>query len=139
MLLIKTKLGASNIHGIGLFSVEFIPEGTKVWEYHPNFDQVFTQAQLDHCDPLLQEFLKTYTYRYKGKYHLCADDTRFFNHSKASNCVDVYVNSPDADHPGSYTIAIKDIHPGEELTCNYSSFGYDEEDHRFNLMFCNES
>lgn len=42
MLLIKTKLELSKIHGVGLFADEFIAKGTKIWEYRPNFDKAFT-------------------------------------------------------------------------------------------------
>ena len=34
MLLVKTRLGASAIHGIGLFADEFIPKDTEIGRAH---------------------------------------------------------------------------------------------------------
>lgn len=33
MLLVKTRLGISSIHGIGLFADELIPKGTVTWRF----------------------------------------------------------------------------------------------------------
>ena len=38
MLLVKTKIGPSEIDGIGLFADQFIPRGTLVWELVPALD-----------------------------------------------------------------------------------------------------
>ena len=40
MLLVKTKLENSQIPnaGLGCFAVEFIPKGTKIWEFNSDFD-----------------------------------------------------------------------------------------------------
>ncbi|HEY9586021.1 MAG TPA: hypothetical protein VJJ27_00060 [Candidatus Paceibacterota bacterium] len=46
MLLIKTKVKSSKIHGLGLFADQFIPEGTEIWRFTPGFDQKFTGEQL---------------------------------------------------------------------------------------------
>ena len=40
MLLVKTRLGASAIHGIGLFADEFIPKDTVTWRFTPGLDQI---------------------------------------------------------------------------------------------------
>ncbi len=40
MLLVKTKIGQSNISGIGVFADEFIPKGTVIWRYQEGFDQM---------------------------------------------------------------------------------------------------
>lgn len=45
MLLIKTKLDLSKIHGVGLFADEFIAKGTKIWEYRPNFGLIHLYGQ----------------------------------------------------------------------------------------------
>lgn len=117
MLLIKTKLDLSKIHGVGLFADEFIAKGTKIWEYRPNFDKAFTEEDLEELGELTREFVNTYAFKHKGKYYLCADNDRFFNHSDSCNC-DAMPNEEN-ELPGA-TIALRDIHPGEELTCNYS-------------------
>jgi uncharacterized protein len=33
MMLVETRLAPSAIHGIGLFAVRSIPQGTAVWEF----------------------------------------------------------------------------------------------------------
>jgi hypothetical protein len=33
MLLVKTTIAPSPIHGIGLFADQFIPQGTRIWEF----------------------------------------------------------------------------------------------------------
>lgn len=38
MLLVKTKIGPSKIHGIELFAAEFIKRGTPTWQFTPGFD-----------------------------------------------------------------------------------------------------
>ena len=38
MLLVKTRLGPSSRHGLGVFAAEFIPSGIKVWAYCEGFD-----------------------------------------------------------------------------------------------------
>ncbi len=38
MLLIKTKLDLSKIHGIGLFAGEDIPKGTIIWRFNSLID-----------------------------------------------------------------------------------------------------
>jgi hypothetical protein len=37
VLLVKTRIGASPIHGFGLFTDELIPSGTPVWRFTPGF------------------------------------------------------------------------------------------------------
>ena len=46
MILVKTKLGKSNIHGIGIFAKEFIAKETLVWKFNPIFDLVLTKEQV---------------------------------------------------------------------------------------------
>lgn len=141
MLLVKTKLGLSKIQGIGLFAVEPLSKGTKIWEYHPYFDKAFTKEEFDRFDRLHQEFLALHAYQYQGIYYLCIDDARFLNHSTDPNCIDIDTHSKEPDRsgrptiPGGYTVALKDIEPGEELTCNYSYFGFDKNDHAFNFAW----
>ena len=119
-LLVKTGIDPSNIAGIGLFAEEFIPEGTQVWEFTPNFDTVF--EDIGNFPPLLREFLTTYCYRTRGRYVFCADHAKFFNHADAPSCRD------DADD----TYAARDIYPGEELTSDYRTFGVTQGDLEFN-------
>ncbi len=132
MLLVKTKLSLSGIHGIGLFADEFIPKDSVVWKYSKALDRVYAQVELDKMDKLDKEFLETYCFKYHGKYYLCVDDARFMNHSEKPNCTDIGVDDVTENDLGS-TIAKVDIQKGEELTCDYSFFGGDDDDLKFNL------
>lgn len=46
MLLVNARVGISSIHGLGLIAQEFIPAGTRIWEFRPGFDLMFTKADL---------------------------------------------------------------------------------------------
>jgi SET domain-containing protein len=121
-LLIKATLGPSKIAGIGLFATEFIPKDTKIWEFAPNLDLVL--EDLSVFPRLLQDYLGTYCYMNRGRYILCADHTRFFNHAEEPSCRD--------DAEGECMYAVRDIEPGEELTTDYRTIGVTEEDLAFN-------
>ena len=45
MLLVKTYLDKSPIHGIGVFAAERIPKGTKIWRFVDGFDRCYTPKQ----------------------------------------------------------------------------------------------
>ena len=69
MLLVKTKLGQRKIHGIGLFADEFIPKGTLVQKFEPDFDLIISQDELSKLSNVAKdEFLKyAYKHRETGK------------------------------------------------------------------------
>lgn len=121
MLLVKTKIGPSKIHGIGLFASQFIPKGTVVWQFEEGFDIKFSIAKLMILPPPAKEIVLNFAYLNKdGDYVLCSDDARFFNHSNQAN-----VTSPEDDNEPN--LAARDIQPGEELTQDYKSFDADFE------------
>ncbi|MGZ4055202.1 MAG: SET domain-containing protein [Bacteroidia bacterium] len=126
MLTVKTSLKLSAIPnaGIGLFAEEFIPKGTKIWEFTPGLDLKFTEEEYSKFNDLNTDFLFKYTYKCNGEYILCVDNGRFINHSDDAN----------TDDSSSFfqTIAKKDIQAGEEITSNYNEFGRTAEDLEFN-------
>jgi SET domain-containing protein len=132
MLFVKTKLSYSAIHGIGLFADELIKKDSVIWRFTPQLDRVFTEEELQAQNPNDKEFLETYCFKYFGKYYLCVDDARFMNHSSSPNCTDIGVDEIRNNDLG-YTMALTDIQPGEELTCDYRNFGGSGEDDAFNL------
>lgn len=117
MLLVKTHLKESRIHGIGLFASEPIRKGAIIWRPDAAIDVRLSAEQIERLAPPAREQIKKYTYRdhVMGCYVLCGDDARFMNHSDAPNCLD----EPNAD--GGLTLAARDIDAGEELTCDYAS------------------
>lgn len=123
MLLIKTLLKNSLIHGIGLFANQFIPAGTKVWELTKGFDLILTQEQVSALPELNKEFIHHFAYQDKEtlNYVLCSDDARFFNHADIPNVEAMIYND------GTYIadIANSDINIGDELTVDYRDFDTD--------------
>ena len=122
MLLVKTRIGPSNIAGAGtgLFADQFIQKGTITWRFNPGFD-----LRLDEDYPAsLPEIAREFFYRYAAqdpktkKYTLCLDNARFYNHSDTPNtcAMGSEVSSDEQD------VALRDIEPGEELTIDYRTF-----------------
>ena len=116
MLLVKTHLEKSPIHGIGLFASEPIPEGTVVWRLDQRIDILLDAAAIAALAPPARAQIEKYTYLDPVllRYVLCGDDARFFNHSDLPNCRD----APDQD--GGFTVAARAIAAGDELTCDYA-------------------
>jgi len=96
--------------GYGVVAKQFIPSGTITWVLD-KLDREFTPAQYEQMDDIYKEILDTYTFRNnKGMMILCWDIGRFVNHSFNSNCLTTAYD---------FEIAIRDIHPGEQLTDDY--------------------
>ena len=113
MLLVKTSLKESPIHGFGLFAAEPIKKDTLIWEFNSMFDKKVYGGILDMLPLVVKDFIKTYGYlESSGFWVLCSDDARYMNHSDNPTCEDR--NQRD--------YAAKDIEIGEELTCNYYVF-----------------
>jgi SET domain-containing protein len=123
MLLIKTKIGQSKVEGIGLFAAQDIKKGTKVWAFEPKLDIVLSKEEISKLSKAAQEQFYRYAYldKVRGKYLLCGDDGRFFNHSSNPNC--------DETAENDYTFAKRDIKAGEELTINYFEFYGNMDEH----------
>lgn len=118
---VKTNLGNSEIHGIGIFAAEKIRKGQIVWQFTPGFDLEYSENELSKLtESALQQF-KNYSYISKktGKFILCFDDARFFNHSDTPN-ISCSVNS--IQNKEDICIANRLIEKGEELTCSYPDF-----------------
>lgn len=115
MFTIKTKLGNSEIHGIGVFADEFISKGTLIWKYQKYFDTTISDEEFERLPKLTQDFLLFYGYYNKeeGGYVLCGDNARFTNHSKKPMMQ--MVNITDS-------ISIQDINMGDEITEDYEFF-----------------
>ncbi len=96
--------------GYGVVATAFIPAGTITWALDA-LDREFTPGDFQKMTPLYQDILDTYTFRNnKGNLVLCWDNGRYVNHSFNSNCLTTAYD---------FEIAIRDIHPGEQLTDDY--------------------
>jgi SET domain-containing protein len=120
MLLVKTRIAASSIEGIGLFADQFIPQGTVVWSWLDGFDIRLNAEKLERLPHQARETFLRYSYlsTRTGLYVLCFDNGRFVNHSEHPNLIDA--SSPDSEE--GLDIALRDIAEGEELTSNYRDF-----------------
>ena len=116
MLLVDTYLEKSPIQGIGVFARNHIAKGTLVWKLDPRFDRIIDVGTYEGESGPVKSYLDRYSYpdRRDPAYIVFeADDARYMNHDDEPNCD---VSSPEE------TYALRDIAPGEELTCNYSHF-----------------
>lgn len=129
MMLSRAKTGISAIHDVGLFAKEFIPKGTKVWEFTEGFDLVLTKEEVQNLSEAAREQFLNYAYLSKksGKYVLCTDDARFFNHQIPPN-ITCRVPEGSGIVEALECFATRDIQAGEELTCNYEEFDADPSD-----------
>lgn len=119
MLLIKTKIGPSKIHGIGLFADQNIAKDTPIWKFQPGFDIKIDKSELKKLsNPARKAFLHYDYLNLQTKKHiLCFDDARFFNHSDFPNVL--ALNSDDEE---GVDVAARDIQKGEEMTIDYKSY-----------------
>lgn len=123
MLLVKTTINPSSIHGIGLFAAERISKDAPIKFHHPFFDKCLDENKLENLPPPAQEFVERFGWNDKGKIRLSLDNGRFTNHSYAPNAV-LRLGT---------TVALRDIEVGEEITQDYSTFDPDFDDYKDEL------
>ena len=96
--------------GYGVVATRFIPMGTITW-VQDDLDNIYTPQEVDALAPKLKEMVDKYTFRNKdGNYVMCWDLAKYVNHSFNSNCLSTAYD---------FEIAVRDIHPGEQLTDDY--------------------
>ena len=116
MMMVRCYLAASAIEGLGVFTHASIKKGHLVWRYDPRFDVSYFKDDLATVPAHFREFLERYTYSHPTDADMVVldcDEGRFMNHAKAPN---IDMSTP---HRG---VATRDIHAGEELTCDYGQF-----------------
>jgi SET domain-containing protein len=116
MLLVDVYLDKSSIEGIGVFAKNHIARGTLVWKFDPRYDQRIAVDIYEGETGPVKNYLDRYCYpdRRDPNYIVFeADDARYMNHADAPNCD---VSAPEE------TYALRDIAPGEEMTCDYNHF-----------------
>lgn len=111
MIFPKTELQfISKQIGYGVVATEFIPKGTITWALDA-LDREFTPQEVSQMDSKYQKILDFYTYRNnRGNFIFCWDFGRYVNHSFNANCISTAYD---------FEVAIRDIHPGEQLTDDY--------------------
>jgi SET domain-containing protein len=112
MLLVKTYIDKSPIHGLGVFAGEFIRKETKIWRFVEGFDRCYTPKQFAKLPKSAREFLKSYGYRVDGEILFTVDNDHYINHS----------DDPNTYLRNGYTIARRNIRKGMEITNDYREF-----------------
>lgn len=103
--------------GYGVVATAFIPKGTITWALD-KLDRIFRPSEIEALGQPYIDILDRYSYRNaEGNHILCWDIARYVNHSSLSNCITTAYE---------FEIAIRDIHPGEELTDDYGYLNLDE-------------
>jgi SET domain-containing protein len=113
MLLVKTYLDKSKVHGLGVFAGQYIRKGTKIWRFVEGFDQFYTLKQFAKLPKQARDYLQWHGFRWEDEVLFSADYDSHMNHSEYPNTL---------LHNG-YAIARRNIRKGEEITNDYREFG----------------
>jgi len=109
MLLVRTYLGKSTIHGLGVFAGEFIRKGTKVWRFVEGFDRVWSPRDFAKLPKQARQYVLRHGYRVDGEILLTCDNDHHMNHSPNSN----------THWRNGHIVAKRDIAKGDEITNDY--------------------
>ena len=122
MMLIKTRVAPSTIHGIGLFATERVSRGTPVWRFLPGFDHDFSPDQHASLPAPARDHTRWFCFvsRHDGHVILSGDQACFINHSSTPN-----TGATSSAQPPVTTVALRDIAAGEEITCDYWTYDAD--------------
>jgi len=107
---------------MGLFAVDTIPRGTPIWRFLPGFDHAFPPADYQALPEIARDHTRWFCFVSKVDSHviLSGDHACFINHHPTPN-----TGAPAGAPPPVTTVALRDIAPGEEITCDYWSYDAD--------------
>jgi uncharacterized protein len=110
MLIVRTYVAPSEIHGMGVFAAEPLREGTQVWVFNPVIDQEITAEQLAALPDAVRDIALSRSFVGENdRTILSRDNAVFLNHSEC----------PNISSGTNGSIALRDIAEGEELTEDY--------------------
>jgi SET domain-containing protein len=112
MLLVKTYLAKSKVHGLGVFAGQSIRKGAKIWRFVYGFDRFYTRKRLAKLPKAARDFINLHGYQWKNEILLSMDYDTFMNHSE----------NPNTDFHNGFVIACSNIRKGEEITNDYRAF-----------------
>ena len=89
MLLIDHYVGKSAIHGLGVFSSEYVPVGQKVWEFHPAIDRIIPSGEFAELPRHTRVWIESRAEYLKDQdaFLTSLDGDQFTNHSDDPNLV----------------------------------------------------
>ncbi len=67
MLLVKTYLGKSRIHGLGVFAGQSIRKNAKIWRFVYGFDRYYTRKRLAKLPKAARDYIKLHAISGKMK------------------------------------------------------------------------
>lgn len=104
--------------GYGVFATAFIPEGTIVYA-KDSLEHVISEAEYLQQLPEMQEVIEKFSYiDENGNRILSWDFAKYVNHCCNFNTISTGYG---------FEIAVRDIHPGEEITDEYGIFNLESE------------
>ena len=112
---VEVKVATNPKMGLGLFTKEFIPKNSSVWEFVDGVDIKISMDQLNKLNDAQKEYFYKYGWIEKNQedfYYSSADLSNFMNHSY----------NPNIGDNKHFLVALRDIHIGEELFTNYSEY-----------------
>jgi SET domain-containing protein len=112
MLLVKTYLDKSKVHGLGVFAGQSIRKGTKIWRFVYGFDRFYTRKRLAKLPKPARDYINLHGYQWGKEILLSMDYDTFMNHSE----------NPNTDFRNGFVIARNNIRKGEEITNDYRAF-----------------
>lgn len=119
MLIVKTNVGLSKIHGLGLFAKEHIAAGTVIWKFQEGFDRMLTWSEVRALPKVAYDYIDMHAPRYgTNRKHqiliLLCDDFKYANHS---------THTPNMQ-PNAYgeVVAVANINQGDEMLAHYQDF-----------------
>jgi SET domain-containing protein len=112
MLLVKTYLAKSKIHGFGVFAGESIRKGKKIWRFVRAFDRIYSPAKFSKLPKAAKDFIRFHGYKVDGEIILTVDHDRHINHSENAN----------THWDNGYIVASRDIPKSAEITNDYRVF-----------------
>ena len=103
--------------GYGVFATAHIPKGTILY-VHDDLDLIMATNDVRLLDPDIKPHIDKYAYTNEhGEKVLCWDHAKFVNHGCDFNCMSTGFG---------FDIAVRDIHMGDEIRCEYSVLNLEE-------------
>ena len=112
MLLVKTYLDKSPIHGIGVFAGEPIRKDAKIWRFVMGFDRFFSRKKFAKLPKPARDYIRLHGYLWDNEILLSMDYDTFMNHS----------DNPNTYFRNGYVLARRNIRKGQEITNDYRAF-----------------
>ncbi len=112
MLLVKTYLDKSPIHGIGVFAGEPIRKDARIWRFVMGFDRYFSLKKFAKLPKPARDYIRLHGYQWENEILLSMDYDTFMNHS----------DNPNTYFRNGFVLARRNIRKGQEITNDYRAF-----------------